>query len=429
MTTTRLAAFGSLSAGGKVEVFLTLLLCAVPVGLVTVRAWSSAILILGSIGCCAYLYVVQASQTADLQHSKWITIVKLTMIAPVVAATTSSLVTNTFSPPQVDAPIRFLVAVPIFIFCLRTRLDAAKCLSWTIPIALLITLGQQYLSSQPQLWGPDRMATFFADPLVFGYTALMFALVCFVTAAFDKQLSWQRRLFLVAGFAVGVYLSVKSGSRTGWFAIPLLIAYFTIALKSNHSTLQRVKAATISLILLFAVYELSGTVQSRIAIALHEISTYGAHGMAEETSVGLRITFLRLAWDLFLQQPWFGYGDLGIRPEQFPGAVKVYATDFAVKFASESGFHNEIVTNTIRSGVLGLTASTALFFVPLYVFHSQMQRSANAKTVRNARLGFVVVICFLASSLSTETFDLKYMASFYAVMLALLLGSALTDHD
>ena len=429
MLSTRIAAFQSLRTGDKLEQILTLWLCAAPLFLVTVRGWSSAVLILGSVGCIVHLCMVKRPPTDELQRSRWLAIVKLTMIAPVVVATLSSLVTNTFSPPQLDAPLRFLVAIPIFLYCVRVQQDAARHLSWTMPLALLIALGQQHVTHQPELWGPTRMATFFADPLVFGYTSLMFALACGVVVATHQNLSFWRRLFLVACATTGIYLSVKSGSRTGWLAMPLLIVYFTLAPRPGHSTLHRSKAALILAIPLVATYALSSTVQDRLASALHEISTYSAHSIADETSVGLRITFLRLAWDLFLQQPWFGYGDLGIRQDQFPTSVHAYASEFALKFASESGFHNEIVTNTIRSGLLGLLASTSLFLVPLYLFHVRMKFPADLKAVQNARLGFVVVICFLSSSLSTETFDLKYMASFYAVMIALLLGSALTEHD
>ena len=94
--------------------------------------------------------------------------------------------------------------------------------------------------------------------------------------------------------------------------------------------------------------------------------------------------------------------------------------------AFNAGFHNEMVSNAVRFGVGGLLAAAMLFFVPFALFVRQ-SRSESAVQRANALLGLVLTICFFISSLSTEVFDLKYMASFYAVMVAMLCGSATVE--
>ena len=43
-------------------------------------------------------------------------------------------------------------------------------------------------------------------------------------------------------------------------------------------------------------------------------------------------------------------------------------------------------------------------------------------------MGIVLAVCVLVSSLSTEVFDLKYTASYFSLMLALLCASSLAEH-
>lgn len=428
--TGRVDHFFSLSGTRKLELLLGVFLGSAPLFLVTLRDWASGILIFGSIFCLISLRWIPSVIAVGQGHGRGrSSFVWVLFVAPVTAVLISSVANNFFTAPQFDAPVRFLVAIPIFLFTARTQINPSKVLSITAPLALLITLVQQYTVPQPELWGAARMATYFADPLVFGYTALTLSMVCCFSLLFMEENSPAKKALMATGTLVGIYLSIRSGSRTGWIAIPLLAAYFGLRNGKAYSAKQRASFALGLLAICLLVYLLSGTVQSRLATAWHEIATYGMHGVAEETSVGLRITLLRMAWDLFLQRPLFGYGDMGIGPDMFPAGIHAYASAYALQLANESGFHNEMVTNAIRSGTPGLISAAALFFVPLYLFDKCLKHSVDSTKTHNARLGMVLVTCFLASSFSTETFDLKYMASFYAVILALLLGSIRPDHE
>jgi O-antigen ligase len=58
-----------------------------------------------------------------------------------------------------------------------------------------------------------------------------------------------------------------------------------------------------------------------------------------------------------------------------------------------------------------------------------LRQSGSGSSIQraNALLGLVLTICFFVSSLSTEVFDLKYMASFYALMVCMLCASAIVE--
>lgn len=403
-------------------------LALVPLCVVTVRSWSGAILILGALFCLISLLRSRSGPVAgnapgmtDMPGARW---VLATLIAPVMVIALSSTLRGQHNAAEYDSPSRFLLAALVFVWVLRRRASALHILQITIPAGLILTLLQQIVFPQPRLWGDDRMATYFADPLVFGYTSLTLGLICLLsihTLGKDNKAMLALKL---TGALVGFYLSVKSGSRTGWLAAPLVLVVWMFFMAGGRLR-GRGKWLLLAAVLLMIGFSMSATVQQRMGAAVHEVIDYPWTGIAPETSVGFRITFLRIAADLFATSPWVGLGDTRQPMQTLPAAIYTYASPEAIRMSLESGFHNEVVTQAIRSGVAGLLSAAALFLVPLAVFVRQM-RSASAAQRGNALAGIVLVLGFLVSSASTEVFDLKYTASFYALMVALLCGSALS---
>jgi O-antigen ligase len=78
----------------------------------------------------------------------------------------------------------------------------------------------------------------------------------------------------------------------------------------------------------------------------------------------------------------------------------------------------------VRSGIGGLLATAALLFVPLLVCARGLRRGA-ALARHDAMMGLAYCTCVVVSSLGTEVVDLKFAASFYAVMTAVFCGAVL----
>ena len=400
-----------------------------PLFLVTVKSWSNALLILGSALSIIFLMGRHIQPKGDAPEIVFIQkLVVVTLVLPIVAIAVSSALRASHNWADYDAPSRFLLAIAIFLFAIRKEINIAAYLQYSAPGSLVITLLHQLYFSQPKLWGPDRMSTYFSDPLVFGYTSLTLGLVSLVSINANSKNSKPLVIFKLLGAAIGFYLSVESGSRTGWLAAPIVAAIWLCQLESTHSRRMHRRLPGLSIALVLVLLAFSSTVHERLALAFHEVSSYSWIGIAPETSVGFRITFLRIAFDMFASNPLAGFGDMrGILPA-LPGHIATYASPESLRMAVTSGFHNEIVTGAIRSGVLGLASAILLFGVPLFVFGRQM-RSAIAAQRNNALIGLVFVLCIFISSLSTEVFDLKYTASFYALMVSLLCASALSARE
>jgi len=400
-----------------------------PLFLVTVRSWINAILILGSFACI-FLLIKSKSEVESTQNNcqRWIQLVCLTLTAPMLAIMFSSLMRSKFTWADFDSPARFLLSTMIFLFAIRKRINILYILQYAAPASLLITCAHQLLFPQPRLWGADRMSTYFADPLVFGYTSLTLGLISLVSINLVNRDSKSVITFKLIGLGTGLYLSIMSGSRTGWVAAPIIIAIWLYQKFGRSDKRTYFIALIITITLFFGLFNFSSIVSQRLGTAFSEIINYPWTGLAPETSVGLRITFLRIAFDMFMSNPIVGFGDTRLELAPLPAHIYTYATPESLRMAFISGFHNEIVTNAIRSGLGGLVASVMLFFVPIYIYFKKLN-SVDQIQRGNALIGLIFTICVLISSFSTEVFDLKYTASFYALMTALLCASSIASHD
>ena len=405
---------------------LELFLCLSPLFLVTIPWWSSSVLIIGAFTCLAYLVCAENRSNpaqAAVRYSKWLIV--FVLLAPVLSIAVSSLLRGSHVAANYDSPVRFLIAIAIFLFAMRQRSNMAHYLQYTAPLSLVFTSLHQFMFFQSRLWG-DRMSTYFSDPLVFGYTALTLSLMSLVSI---NSLGKDSRVLLtlkLAGAAIGFYLSILSESRTGWLAVPVVIAVWTCQLKISSGTVWRASALGLAAAAMVGFYVMSTTLQHRLLLGIYEALEYPWDGIAPESSVGSRITFLRIAFDMFVSSPLAGHGDNGYDLAALPLHVYTYASPESLRMAFHAGFHNEMVSNAVRFGVGGLLAAAMLFFFPMALFLRQSRSHCPVQRA-NAMLGLVLTICFFISSLSTEVFDLKYMASFYALMVSMLCASAIAE--
>ena len=407
-----------------------LLVCCAPLFVLTLRGWSNAVLFAGAILAALLLWRGGLPGTALGQPERgYARAMIIALVAPFAAVALSACLRGDPHPAQFDAPSRFLLAVPIFLFMLRARIDVGRYLQWVLPLALLLALGSLEVIGRSGRWPEGRDTTSVVDPLVFGYTSLGFALMCLMSVTPRQWAAGQRwgLLARVAGIVLGFYLSLRSGSRTGWFAVPLVLGvwlYLHWGRTHRWSSLMVLAAACAAPV---AAYLLIPTVHGRVHEAWQEIAQYAWTGVAPYTSIGLRITYLRIAADVFALHPWAGVGETTRIPLVAMPHFS-YASPEAMAAAFTSAFHNQVVSNAVRYGVAGLLSTVALLLVPLMVCTRQLWRASEAAR-ENAAIGFAYMLCLVVSSMSTEVVDLKAMASLYAVMAAVLCAAALAPHD
>ena len=118
------------------------------------------------------------------------------------------------------------------------------------------------------------------------------------------------------------------------------------------------------------------------------------------------------------ERPLQGWGDLGWKVAMNSIEISKYTSE-AARLIPEKGFHNEIITNSVRSGIFGLISSLMIFILPFVISLKFIFNEKN-KIIGVFLLTFILHQFF--ASLSTEVTHLVYLASFFGLTLALLMG-------
>ncbi|MDR7305274.1 O-antigen ligase family protein [Rhodoferax saidenbachensis] len=344
-----------------------------------------------------------------------------------IAISVSQIGRGTFVSKEYLDQTRWLLGVPIFAFLLYLRIKFSDALRWIAPLIVLFSWVSSTFVMPSDAWG-NRATIEFMDPLAFGFMNLSVGLMCLVIAALNLKQGRLSKLAIlnVVGFMVGTYLSLRSGSRTGWLAFPFVLLLIARTLFENPAG-KKISVLLFLALPLVAVLLLSSTTDIRLAAFVDEVSSYPWRGgVASDTSVGMRITFYRLGAYYFSQSPWFGWGDRGYLAIKDATEVVTFSTAYTRDFAYNALFHSEWTTQAVRFGLLGLIAVFWVFAVPFYVFFKHLR--SHPLSAQASLMGLAFLMCQLAASFSTEIYSSKGMITFSVVIVAGLLADVLTDH-
>jgi O-antigen ligase len=109
-------------------------------------------------------------------------------------------------------------------------------------------------------------------------------------------------------------------------------------------------------------------------------------------------------------------------------SIQPFYSDLLQQTIKYTGTHTEILAQGVRSGIWGLISSTALFFVPGWIFLACISHQ-NPRIRTAAIIGFTLVLGLFIASLTIQVFNLKYTSSFYALMIAALAAQALQKSE
>ena len=403
-----------------------------PVFLLTVKHWTNLVVLVVFVGSLFFLLQkkdVSIQDNDELKRWRWI--ISLTLIGPILAVSMGQLLRGEFYPPNFDAPLRIALCAPIFLaitygWLWKEGKDPITFLwmQYTFPGMLLWTF--IYRPSWSTAWGANRITTYFVDALTFGSLTLLFSLLSIAALNFFWQkLSVIHRIVVPIAILSGLYLSVMSGSRTGWLVLPLFLfiwmRYFAL---QEYGKGKAILAALLLLggILLFI--PLQPVLVEKIHLAISEVSNYHWNTLNPDNSVGMRISFYRMAVFYFLENPFKGWGDLGWMELINSQEISQYATAFTRDYA-KNGFHNEVFTSAVRSGIWGLISSIALLFNPAF-FAIYIQSKSSSYTMKFLTLFLLIFMTHtIVAGMSTEVTNLVFLASFIGLSLSIFIGDTL----
>ena len=121
----------------------------------------------------------------------------------------------------------------------------------------------------------------------------------------------------------------------------------------------------------------------------------------------------------------FGYGEeKNMLHSLQNSALNIPANKMAIGTMAFTGPHSDILSKLLSAGLFGLGAYLSLLLVPFSIFWKQ--RNAQDFNVKQAaRIGLFYIIGILTAGLSNEQLSLKYLCTFYGLMIAVLLAQVL----
>lgn len=412
---------------------LTACLIIFPVFTLTIKGWISALLLITCLISLYTLWTERKTHKKSLAVSApnpeevfWLAVI---LALPVVAIGLGQTFRHELIFRDYDGPMRLALAIPILIAIVKIKLplDILNCLlRFSIPATLVVTLFSVLIFPNER-WGAERLTTYFVDPLSFGSLCLAMALITLASMDLFGKDPLGLRMWKLFAILAGIYLSIRSGSRTGWLGLPLVLLilfFFKVPRRSHFYLVKSIIFFVVFACLLVISYSFIPVVHERANSAFSNVMIYNWTGMNADTSVGMRISFIRMAWFYFLNNPLGGWGDQGFKSLINAPEIAVFASENARVFAYDAGFHNEIATNMVRSGIWGLFSSIAIFAVPAAFFIKYI-KIGSEKQRSFALIGICYVSVTFVSGLTTEVLNLKFTASFYALLLVVIMGSIL----
>jgi O-antigen ligase len=403
------------SGADRTDVLTSIVLGLAPLLALTVRGWINIAFVLLLILSLHGLYRWPKSYTA-LWADKRVVWLSVALAFPFVGILLSQLIRHDIQPSYYDGPLRPLGGIFLLFHLSARRIDFVRIFQWTCPLAVLACAAAVWLNPVPTAFWAGRWATYFVDPLTFGQYTLLLGFLSLFTIHLVERDPTAVVVLKLSAFLVGLTLSVGSASRSAWVAVPaLIVLWFALVVRDRKLITVGLAGAVAAA---FAAYTFIDVVHFRIGAAMNDYAAYFT-GSNRDSSGGLRLSLARTAWELFLMNPLQGYGDRGFPPLQSIEAIAPIFTPQLEYALHHNGVHNEFLQNMIRSGIFGLIRSLLMFIVPLVIFLSAVRaRSKVTASAAVVGLGYITAVFFFG--MSTETFTLKFLFTFYTVMICAL---------
>jgi len=349
-----------------------------------------------------------------------------------LAALISQLFRGTIHFAAFDGPFRLVVAGGVFLFLKQWNLPHIKILGAAIPLGLILTFIT--LKIHPEVFRGERYAIYFVDPNTLGSQSFILGLLSLLMIRSTKHESIYLLLLKLIGGLIGLYLSVGSGSRGAWLTAPFI--FFMIFIfrigdinSAPASSKQKMWLQTIAIIFAIiatalASFFLSDKLSSRIISAYFEITNWFS-GADLEGSAGIRLSMWKFSFEFANQSLLFGYGEeknMLLTLQNSP--LNILANQMAITTMAGTGPHSDILSKLLSMGLIGLAAYFLILLAPSFMFWQHRNSKDTDKKIAS-RIGIYYIVGIFIAGLSNEQLSLKYLCTFYGLMIATFLAQTL----
>ena len=356
----------------------------------------------------------------------------IAMSSGLVAVLISQLYHQDMTGRYFDSDARFLLAIPILLALRHLNEKVLFIMQYAFPLGALAALIAVLLPHPSFKFLAELVTTIITDPnarynastsyinhIHLGDLALMLACLSLFSLNWIQQDHLAIKLLKFAGFIAGLAVSILSGARGGWIAIPVFVGiyiiFYTRGKLYNKIALSSLLLGVIGLAGYFSVEAIHQGLWSIYS----DVTSFSAGNV--DTSQGGRLQLWKAAVYLIAENPLFGVGADGFKNAMDGLSASGFITPYAAS-AGKGEVHNEILAHTVRHGIFGLFSILAIYFIPFFLF-LRATKSGNPQQIGAAIMGMCVTLGFFVFGLSVEIFNLKMTAAFYSLTVAVLLAA------
>lgn len=346
-----------------------------------------------------------------------------------IATIVTQAINNDFHIASLDGPSKILLAGLCIIYLSKQATNYIKILGFAIPVGLLYLL--LIIVWQPETsaaWG-GRYATKFVDPNSLGSQAAILSVLCL--ALINQKDQFLIKLLKLSGTFCGIFVMVQAQSRGGWLTFTMMFITWLILQiiypveTSPKKSIKRILVSSIAFIVAIALLiTLTPSIQNRIAHTFFEITTWLNNPLIY-TSAGSRMSMWVASIQL-ISENWLGYGEIAIKEIAANHSLYTGIHQHGVKDLINAGPHSDILSKGLSLGLLGITAYLFTIFIPFAFFLKNITH-LQTETRKVALIALIYITGVFVSGLFNETLSLKYLCSFYGLMIACLASQVLFE--
>ncbi|MFM2485822.1 O-antigen ligase family protein [Celerinatantimonas yamalensis] len=299
-----------------------------------------------------------------------------------------------------DKPSRFIIGALVYLFLRRYPF---KIVWFWYGLAVGAFIGVLIAFYQRFILDLDR-ANAWMHPIMFGDIGMLMGMLCLVGILYFKAKGSLPSMMLMAlGSVSGILVSILSGSRGGWIAMPMTLFYIFWQGREFiglYYAKRCVVAFILGAVVLVSVPQFG--VKSRIETTITNVIAY-RQGTHVDTSIGMRFEMWKAALYMFYAHPVLGVGKYDLHQYKQKLADRGLIDPSVIPFDHA---HNEYLTNLSEYGMSGFILLILVYFVPLRLFSAKVKRYSDDWPMKSlAMAGVLVPVCYMDFALSQSMFS------------------------
>ena len=344
------------------------------------------------------------------------------MAAPLLVVVFAGLWNGHMASADMETALRYLLGSWVLVLALSySRTALLWHAIWGLVIAALAATAYTTYLSWPNFIRPDTGAIY--NAVGYGNLTIMLAVLVLFSARWTIT-SWPRcELILklvVATLTMAAF--VLTQTRSGWVAVPVFAIIAGLLLTSKKHPL-RIAVATVAVFaVMAAVFLSSDALRSRAVLGYQEaLSCTGEHATTDN-SICIRLQLWRASLNMLAEHPIAGIGDKRFFGDQLKddSLPKDIVSPHVAEGWGEP--HNDLLLALATFGIPGGIALLLVYLAPAWVFARRMAFRHPTAVRTAAAMGLAFCLGFLVFGLAETMLRGMRTASFYAMMIALLLA-------